>query len=119
MLRTWTKIIVEKNMEISSEKFGITKQSKNMLKHIGTNLKNVVYGENKTYTELLEDSRKLVDKRLIENAEQIDTGAVIMMRLDSGSIDADMLSVPIYGTIMKYIEGGKKWIRCLFEKDQI
>lgn len=93
-----------KKYGISSEKFGITKQSKNMFKHIGTSLKNVVYGENKTYTELLEYSRKLVDKRLIENAEQINTGAVVMMRLDSGSIGADMISVPTYGTVMKYID---------------
>lgn len=83
--------------------FGLTTQSKNVFKNIGASLKNVVGGEIKAYTEMLEEAREFAIKRLIENAEQLGADAVVMMRFDSGSIGTDMQTVAAYGTAVRYV----------------
>ncbi|GAA2944806.1 heavy metal-binding domain-containing protein [Enterococcus raffinosus] len=103
MLVTTTETIPGQNYEIIGEVFGLTTQSKNVFKNIGASLKNVVGGEIKAYTEMLEEAREFAIKRLIENAEQLDADAVVMMRFDSGSIVTDMQTVAAYGTAVKYV----------------
>lgn len=103
MLVTTTETIPGQNYEIIGEVFGLTTQSKNVFKNIGASLKNVVGGEIKAYTEMLEEARESAIKRLIENAEQLDADAVVMMRFDSGSIGTDMQTVAAYGTAVKYV----------------
>ncbi|MBS6430410.1 heavy metal-binding domain-containing protein [Enterococcus raffinosus] len=103
MLVTTTETIPGQNYEIIGEVFGLTTQSKNVFKNIGASLKNVVGGEIKAYTEMLEEAREFAIKRLIENAEQLDADAVVMMRFDSGSIGTDMQTVAAYGTAVKYV----------------
>lgn len=98
MLVTTTETIPGQNYEIIGEVFGLTTQSKNVFKNIGASLKNVVGGEIKAYTEMLEEAREFAIKRLIENAEQLGADAVVMMRFDSGSIGTDMQTVAAYGT---------------------
>ncbi|MGL9750080.1 heavy metal-binding domain-containing protein [Enterococcus sp. DIV0170] len=103
MLVTTTETIPGQNYEIIGEVFGLTTQSKNVFKNIGASLKNVVGGEIKAYTEMLEEAREFAIKRLIENAEQLGADAIVMMRFDSGSIGTDMQTVAAYGTAVKYV----------------
>lgn len=103
MLVTTTETIPGQNYEIIGEVFGLTTQSKNVFKNIGASLKNVVGGEIKAYTEMLEEARESAIKRLIENAEQLGADAVVMMRFDSGSIGTDMQTVAAYGTAVRYV----------------
>ncbi len=103
MLVTTTETIPGQNYEIIGEVFGLTTQSKNVFKNIGASLKNVVGGEIKAYTEMLEEAREFAIKRLIENAEQLGADAVVMMRFDSGSIGTDMQTVAAYGTAVRYV----------------
>lgn len=120
MLVTTTETIPGQNYEIIGEVFGLTTQSKNVFKNIGASLKNVVGGEIKAYTEMLEEAREFAIKRLIENAEQLDADAVVMMRFDSGSIVTDMQTVAAYGTAVKYVQRGRKlWRRWIVKKEQI
>lgn len=102
MLITTTENIPGKEYEILGEVFGLTTQSKNIFRNIGAGLKNVVGGEIKAYTEMLEESRETAIKRLTENAAQLGADAVVMMRFDSGSIGNDMQSVAAYGTAVKF-----------------
>lgn len=103
MLVTTTETIPGQNYEIIGEVFGLTTQSKNVFKNIGASLKNVVGGEIKAYTEMLEEAREFAIKRLIENAEQLGADAIVMMRFDSGSIGTDMQTVAAYGTAVRYV----------------
>ncbi|GGI66619.1 MULTISPECIES: heavy metal-binding domain-containing protein [Enterococcus] len=103
MLVTTTEKIPGKEYEIIGEVFGLTTQSKNVFKNIGANLKNIVGGEIKAYTEMLEESREAAINRLIENADKMGADAVVMMRFDSGSIGQDMQSVAAYGTAVRFI----------------
>jgi uncharacterized protein YbjQ (UPF0145 family) len=102
MLITTTEKIPGQDYEIIGEVFGLTTQSKNIFKNIGAGLKNVVGGEIKAYTEMLEESRELAIKRLTENAAKMGADAIVMMRFDSGSIGSDMQSVAAYGTAVKF-----------------
>lgn len=102
MLVTTTEHLPNQSYIVIGEVFGLATQSKNVFKNIGANLKNIVGGEIKAYTEMLQESRDLAVERLIENAEAMGADAVVMMRFDSGSIGVDMQSVTAYGTAVKF-----------------
>lgn len=103
ILVSTTEKIPGKEYEIISEVFGLTSQSKNVIKDWGAGLKSMVGGEIRGYTEMLEDSREIALKRLRKAALDQGADAVVMMRFDSGSIGGDMQSVVAYGTAVKYI----------------
>nr|WP_125677907.1 heavy metal-binding domain-containing protein [Companilactobacillus keshanensis] len=88
--------------EIIGEVFGITTQSKNVVKNIGAGLKNLVGGEIKAYTELLSEARDIAIERMRDNAVKMGADAVVMMRFDSDSISQDMETVAAYGTAVKF-----------------
>ncbi len=85
------------------EVFGLTTQSKNLVRNIGAGLKGLVGGEIKDYTKMLEESRDVAVNRLRDNASAMGADAVVMMRFDTGSISQDMQSVAAYGTAVRFI----------------
>ncbi|KRM47077.1 heavy metal-binding domain-containing protein [Lentilactobacillus parabuchneri] len=99
---TTTEHIPGKDYEVISEVFGLTTQSKNVVRNIGAGLKNIVGGEIKDYTKMLDEARNVSVDRLRDNAIKMGADAVVMMRFDSGSIGADMQSVAAYGTAVKF-----------------
>ncbi|AQW21568.1 hypothetical protein PL11_006295 [Lentilactobacillus curieae] len=99
---TTTENIPGKEYEVIGEVFGLTTQSKNVVRNIGAGLKNIVGGEIKDYTKMLEEARDTAVDRLKENAKSMGADAVVMMRFDSGSISTDMQSVAAYGTAVKF-----------------
>lgn len=103
ILVTTTEKIPGKEYEVLGEVFGLTTQSKNIMRNIGASLKNVVGGEIKDYTKMLNESRNIAIERLRQNAIAMGADAVVMMRFDSGSIGTDMQSVAAYGTAVKYL----------------
>lgn len=102
ILVTTTEKIPGQDYEVLGEVFGLTTESKNVLRNIGASLKNVVGGEIKDYTKMLNESREIAIERLRQNAVTMGADAVVMMRFDSGSIGTDMQSVAAYGTAVKF-----------------
>ncbi|MFD1471592.1 heavy metal-binding domain-containing protein [Companilactobacillus mishanensis] len=102
ILVTTTELIPGKEYEIIGEVFGLTTQSKNVVRNIGAGLKNIVGGEIKAYTELLSEARDIAIDRLRKNASEMGADAVVMMRFDSDSISQDMETVAAYGTAVKF-----------------
>lgn len=102
MLVVTTEAIPGKEYEVLGEVFGLTTQSKNVFKNLGAGLKNIVGGEIRAYSEMLEESRDIAIDRLRANAAEMGADAVVMMRFDSGSIGTDMQSVAAYGTAVKF-----------------
>lgn len=103
LLVTTTEHIPGKEYEVIGEVFGLTTQSKNVLRNMGAALKNVVGGEIKDYTKMLDEARNISVDRLRKNARDMGADAVVMMRFDSSSIGTDMQSVAAYGTAVKYV----------------
>lgn len=102
MLVTTTEKIPGRDYEIIGEVFGLTTQSKNLVRNIGAGLKNLVGGEIKDYTQMMIEARDVAIERLRDNAADMGADAVVMMRFDSGSISTDMQSVAAYGTAVKF-----------------
>ncbi len=102
ILVTTTENVPGQEYEIIGEVFGLTTQSKNVVRNIGASFKNIVGGEIKAYTELLTEARDTAISRLRQNAVDMGADAVVMMRFDSDSISADMETVAAYGTAVKF-----------------
>ncbi|MTV81063.1 heavy metal-binding domain-containing protein [Secundilactobacillus folii] len=102
ILVSTTEHIPGQDYEIIGEVFGLTTQSKNVVRNIGAGLKNIVGGEIKDYTKMMVEARDVAIQRLRQNAVDMGADAVVMMRFDSGSIGADMQSVAAYGTAVKF-----------------
>ncbi len=64
LLVTTTEHIPGKEYEVIGEVFGLTTQSKNVLRNMGAALKNVVGGEIKDYTKMLDEARNISVDRL-------------------------------------------------------
>lgn len=102
ILVTTTEKIPGQEYIVLGEVFGLTTQSKDIFRNIGAGLKNIIGGEIKDYTKMLDESRNIAVNRLRENAMKMGADAVVMMRFDSGSIGTDMQSVAAYGTAVKF-----------------
>ena len=101
ILISTTENIPGRSYEVIGEVFGVTTQSKNMFSNFGASMKNIVGGEIKAYTNMLQE--KAIE-RLKQEAIDVNADAVVMMRFDSGSIGGDMQSVVAYGTAVKFTD---------------
>ncbi|QLL69214.1 heavy metal-binding domain-containing protein [Lactobacillus sp. 3B(2020)] len=104
MLITTTERIPGHEYEVLGEVFGVTTQSRNVVSDIGAGLKNIVGGEVRGYTKMLQASREKAIERMQAEAKAKGADAVVMMRFDSGSIASDMQSVVAYGTAVKFTD---------------
>lgn len=102
MLITTTERIPGHEYEVLGEVFGVTTQSRNVVSDIGAGLKNIIGGEVRGYTKMLQASREKAIERMQAEAKAKGADAVVMMRFDSGSIASDMQSVVAYGTAVKF-----------------
>ena len=82
--------------------FGVVSGSTVRAKHLGrdimASLKNMVGGELKGYTELLEDSRRQATDRMIKQAEQLGANAIVNVRYATSSVAQGASELYVYGT---------------------
>jgi uncharacterized protein YbjQ (UPF0145 family) len=82
--------------------FGVVSGSTVRAKHIGrdflASLRNIVGGELKAYTELLQDAREDAVKRMVEEAESLGANAVVNVRFSTSSIAQGAAELFAYGT---------------------
>lgn len=81
---------------------GSTVQSKHVGKDIGASFNNLVGGELKSYTDMLEDSRRVSMQRMIAEAQALGADAIVAMRFSSSSIMQGAAEVIAYGTAVKF-----------------
>lgn len=81
---------------------GLVQGSTVRAKHVGRDfmagLKNLVGGELKGYTELLQESRDEAIKRMVAQAEAVGANAVLNVRFSTSSITAGASELYTYGT---------------------
>jgi uncharacterized protein YbjQ (UPF0145 family) len=91
-----------------SNHLGLVQGSTVRAKHAGRDImagfKNIVGGELKGYTELLQESRQEAIDRMCEQAKAIGANAVINVRFSTSSITAGASEILAYGTAV-IIEG--------------
>lgn len=77
---------------------GSTVRSKHAGRDFMAGLKNLVGGELKGYTELLNESRDEAMKRMLEQARQLGANAVLNVRFSTSSVAAGAAEIFAYGT---------------------
>jgi len=90
------------------EHYGLVSGSTVRAKHAGrdlmASLKNIVGGELKGYTELLQDSRKQAVERMTAQAEELGANAVVNVRFSTSSVAQGAAEIYAYGTAV-LVEG--------------
>ncbi len=102
MLIVTTESIYGKEM---SEVLGLVQGSTIQSKHIGKDItaafKQIIGGELKTYSAMLQDARQIASQRMISEAEALGADAIIGMRFSTSSIMSGAAEILAYGTAVK------------------
>ena len=81
---------------------GLVQGSTVRAKHIGRDfmagLKNIVGGELKAYTELLEDARREAIERMSQQADALGANAILNVRFSTSSVAQGAAELFVYGT---------------------
>jgi len=87
------------------EHYGLVQGSTIRAKHIGKDImasfKNIVGGELKGYTELLQESRKEALERMVKQATELGANAVVNIRFATSSVAQGAAELFAYGTAVK------------------
>ncbi|RXI98331.1 YbjQ family protein [Anaerobacillus alkaliphilus] len=81
---------------------GFVKGSTIQAKHIGSDLlaglKNIVGGEIKEYSDMMDKARKVAISRMVKDAEGMGANAIVAMRLQTSSVMNGAAEIVAYGT---------------------
>ncbi|MDY6804281.1 MAG: YbjQ family protein [Cyanobacteriota bacterium] len=80
---------------------GSTVRAKNIGKDILAGFKNVVGGELKGYTELLQEARQEASDRMILQAQQLGANAIVNVRFATSSVAQGAAELFAYGTAVR------------------
>lgn len=87
------------------EHYGLVSGSTVRAKHVGRDimagLKNLVGGELKGYTELLQEARQEALERMIAEAKQLGANAIVNVRFATSSIAQGASELYTYGTAVR------------------
>ena len=85
--------------------YGLVQGSTIRAKHIGRDIaagfKNIVGGELKGYTELLQEARQEAVQRMIQQATQLGANAVVNVRFATSSVAQGAAELFAYGTAVR------------------
>ena len=89
---------IEKNLGIVK---GNTIRAKHLGKDIVAGLRNLVGGEIKEYTEMLDEARNEAVKRMKEDANKLDADAIVGIRFTTSTVTGGAAELLAYGTAVK------------------
>jgi len=103
MIIATTDYISGKNIEVIGLAEGATVQTKNFGRDFMAGLKNLVGGEIKGYTEMMNEARGIARQRMIAQAQSMGADAVVGFRYVSSEIAQGAAEVVAYGTAVKFV----------------
>lgn len=80
---------------------GSTVRAKNIFRDIGAGLKNIIGGELKDYTRLMDEAREETLRRLVKEAEKLGANAIVNVRFSTASLMGAASEIMAYGTAVK------------------
>lgn len=87
------------------EHYGLVQGSTIRAKHVGrdimASLKNIVGGELKGYTELLQEARLQATERMVAQADELGANAIVNIRFSTSSVAQGASELYVYGTAVK------------------
>ena len=76
------------------------------VKHLGKDIlagfKSLIGGEINSYTEMMNDARKIATERLLKDAEALGANGVIGFRLQTSAVMGGAAEIIAYGTAVKF-----------------
>ena len=103
MLLITTEQIPGKEVEFLGIVEGSMVQSVHVGKDFLNGLKTLVGGELTSYTEMMEDSRRIATERMMEQAQKRGADAVLGVRYTTSSIMQGSSEVLAYGTAVRFV----------------
>ena len=97
-----TDYISGKELEMLGLVKGSTIQSKHIGKDITQGFKTLVGGELKAYNDMMNYSRELATRRMVEEAELLGADAIVNIRYASSAIMQGAAEVIAYGTAVRF-----------------
>lgn len=80
---------------------GSTVRAKNVGRDILSGLKNLVGGELRSYTQLLNEGREQAIERMKQEAENRGANAILNVRFETSSVAQGAVEIYVYGTAVK------------------
>ena len=80
---------------------GSTVRAKHAGRDLLAGLKNVVAGELKSYTELMQEARQQATGRMVEQTKAVRANAILNIRYTTASITAGAAEILAYGTAVR------------------
>lgn len=104
MLLATVEDVSGKTFEILGIVTGSTVHSVHIGKDFMAGFKTLVGGELSSYTEMMQEARKIATDRMVSEASKLGADAVIGMRYASSSIMQGSAEIIAYGTAVKWKE---------------
>lgn len=102
MLLATTSTVEGKSLQTLGMVMGSMVQSKNAFKDIGAGFKSMVGGELRSYTKMMQESRDIAVKRMVEQAEKMGADAIVCIRFSSSGIMQGAAEIMVSGTAVKF-----------------
>jgi uncharacterized protein YbjQ (UPF0145 family) len=80
---------------------GSTVRSKNVGRDIAASFKNLVGGELKGYTDLLNDARLQATQRMVDQAKALGANAIVNVRFSTSAVSQGAAELYVYGTAVR------------------
>ena len=103
MLLASIDTIPGKNFEVLGIVKGTVVQSKHIGRDIMAGLKNIVGGEIQSYTDMLNEARKIATDRMIQEAKALGADAIVGMRYCTSAVMEGAAEIVAYGTAVKFV----------------
>lgn len=76
-------------------------QTKSFGKDFGAGLKTLVGGEVRAYTDMMNESRQLSTKRMVDKAKELGADAIINIRYSSSAVMQGAAEIMVIGTAVR------------------
>lgn len=103
MIVVTTESIPGRSFQVLGLVQGSCIQTKNLFSDFGQGLKNLVGGELKSYTDMMDRSRAMALDRMCQQAAAMGADAVVAMRYATSAIMQSAAEVMAYGTAVKLL----------------
>ena len=103
MLIMTCDVVPGKQVEVLGLVRGNVVTSKHIGRDIMAGLKNVVGGEIKSYTAMMNDGRNIAEQRMVDEAKALGADAIICARFASSSVLEGTQEMLAYGTAVRFV----------------
>ena len=103
MILVTTDYISGKELDMLGLVKGSTIQSKHVGKDITESFKQLVGGELRSYTAMMDEARDVATNRMIDEAKALRADAIVNIRYASSAVAQNAAEVISYGTAVKFV----------------